>query len=162
MDHFSVTGNLSVPRSVPFTVAQDSVLIPCSEFAQQKKSPLTHSCGRTPRCAEPTEDCWATVNGSLLGNRELLSTEKRSIHGSSRLRLDSVQRIRSAKKIASDTLLRPYSALPRATEDCWATVNGSLLGNRELLSTEKRSIHGSSRLRLDSGQRIRPAKRNRL
>ncbi len=37
------------------------------------------------RGPEPTEDCWATANGTLLGNREASSTEQLSIHGGSRL-----------------------------------------------------------------------------
>ncbi len=44
--------------------------------------------------------------------------------------------------ISSAELLRG----PGPTEDCWATVNGTLLGNRESSGTGQLSIHGGSRL----------------
>ncbi len=88
------------------------------------------------RGPEATEDCWATVNGTLLGNRKLSRTEQLSIHGGSRL----LSRFCAAKLfgviVQRVTTSAELSRGPEPTEDCWATVNGTLLSNRELSRTD--------------------------
>ncbi len=84
MERFSVTENRPVPNSCPFTVARDS----CLDSMQPNCSALCAACyhfGRAFARPGPTEDCWATVNGTLLGNRESSGTGQLSIHGGSRL-----------------------------------------------------------------------------
>ncbi len=162
--------------------------------------------GKLSRGPKPTEDCWATVNRTLLGNQRSSRTEQSSIHGGSRLpsrfsaaksfsvtcsasplrqsfhaaqsqqrtvgppsmerfsvtknrpvpnsrpftvARDSVSILcsriiqRHVQRITSSAKL---SRGPEPTEDCWATVNGTLLGNQKSSSTEQSSIHGGSRL----------------
>ncbi len=84
IERFSVTENRPVPNDCPFTVARDS----CLDSVQPNRSASRaahHPSAELPRGPKPTEDCWATVNGTLLGNQESSSTERLSIHGGSRL-----------------------------------------------------------------------------
>ncbi len=60
------------------------VSILCSRIVQRYVQRVTTSA-ELSRGPKPTEDCWATVLGTLLGNRESSSTERLSIHGGSRL-----------------------------------------------------------------------------
>ncbi len=59
------------------------VSILCSRIVRRYVQRVTTSA-ELLRGPEPTEDCWATVNGTLLGNRESSSTEQLSIHGGRR------------------------------------------------------------------------------
>ncbi len=145
VERFSVTKNLPVPNNCLFTVARDS----CLDSVQPNRSALYAACipsAKLSRSPEPTEDCWATVNGTLLGNQKspvpnncLFTVARDSC-------LDSVQPNRSALYAACIPSAK-LSRSPEPTEDCWATVSGTLLGNQESSSTERLSIHGSGYLR---------------
>ncbi len=116
--------NRPVPNSRPFTVARDSVSIQCSRIIQRHVQRITSSANLS-RGPEPTEDCWATVNGTLQGNQ---NRQYRTVVHSrwletpvsiqcSQIVQRHVHRITSSAKLSRG---------PEPTEDCWATVNGTL------------------------------------
>ncbi len=139
MERFSVT-RIVQQNVVHSRWLETPVSIQCSQIVQRHVQRITF--GRAFTRPEPTEDCWATVNGTLLGNQESSRTERLSIHGGSRL----PSRFSAAKSfsVTCSASSANLSRSPKPTEDCWATVNGTLLGNQESTGTERLSIHGGS------------------
>ncbi len=144
MERFSVTKIVQYRTVVHSRWLETPVSIQCSRIFQRHVQRLTSSA-KLSRGPEPTEDCWATVNGTLLGNQKSPSTEHCPFTVARDSCLDSVQPNRSASRAAHSSSAE-LSRGPEPTEDCWATVNGTLLGNQKSSSTEQSSIHGGSRL----------------
>ncbi len=125
---------------------------PCSIRSVPETTDRRAVCGRTARTVRregrrnQASSLPLSVNRTLLGNQESSRTERLSIHGGSRL----PSRFSAAKSfgvtVQRITPSAELSCGPEPTEDCWATVNGTLLGNQESSSTERLSIHGGSRL----------------
>ncbi len=104
MERFKVTKIAQYRTVVHSRWLETPVSIQCSQIVQRHVQRITSSA-ELSRGPEPTEDCWATVNGTLLGNQESSSTEQSSIHGGSRL----LSRFSAAKSFSVTCSVVGYS-----------------------------------------------------
>ncbi len=102
MERFSVTKIVQYRTVVHSRWLETPVSILCSRIIQRHVQRITSSANLS-RGPEPTEDCWATVNGTLQGNQKSPSTGQSSIQGGSRL----LSRFSAAKSFSVTCIASP-------------------------------------------------------
>ncbi len=121
IERFSVTKIVQYRTVVHSRWLETPVSILCSRIIQRHVQRITSSANLS-RGPKPTEDCWATVNGTLLGNQNRPVPNSRPFKVARDSCLDSVQPNRSASRASHHLFCKAFTR-PGA--------NRGLLGHRQ-------------------------------